>query len=193
LSKFVSIDELKLIKFKTLKNRITVKDKKVNIPQMDIYTSAFNIKASGVHSFDNHYNYKVKILLSDILMGKAKKRKKENEEFGVVEDDGLGKTTIPLSIVGYNNDYKISYDSKEALNVVKESLDKQKGEMKRIFHDEFGWYKNDSTLKKKDTKKRSLKVSWDDDNDIKENKATGSALKKKPKEDDQKIKVDWDK
>ena len=192
LSKFISMDELKTINFKTLKNRIAVKDNKVNIPQMDIYSSAFNIKVSGIHNFDNHYTYKVKILLSDILWGKAKRHKKENEEFGIVEDDGLGKTTIPLSIVGYNSDYKISYDTKEAFNMFKSTLSNQRIEIKQALNNEFGWYKNDSTLKhKNDSKKQHLRVSWDDDNSNSVTSPSNSTTKNKKDKKDDDIKVEW--
>ncbi len=191
LSKFISMDELKTISFKTLKNRITVKDNKVNIPQMDIYSSAFNIKASGIHSFDNHYNYKVKILLSDILWGKAKRHKKENEEFGIVEDDGLGKTTIPLSIKGFNTDFKISYDSKEAFDMFKTTLVNQRTEMKEALNNEFGWYKNDTTVKReKLAKKQQIRVSWDDDTTAVDNIPKPAVKKKKTKKDDD-VKVEW--
>jgi hypothetical protein len=192
LSRFISMDELKTINFKTLKNRISVKDNKVNIPQMDIYSSAFNIKASGVHSFDNHYTYKVKLLLSDILWGKAKKHKKENEEFGIVEDDGLGRTTIPLAIVGYNSDYKISYDTKEAFNMFKTTLSNQKGELKHALNKEFGWYDKDSTIKNNNvSKKQQIKVSWDDDISVQENNTSNATTKKKRVSKDDDIKVEW--
>ena len=164
LSDYISVKELENIKFSILKNRIYIKDRQVVIPQMDVVSSAFNITASGVHKFDNHYTYKLKILLSDILWGKAKKAKRENSEFGVVEDDGLGKTSIPLSIVGYKKDYKISYDTKQSLNIVKESLDKQKQDLKSVFNKEFGWFKKDSTLKKNNQKNNALKVQWDEEN-----------------------------
>jgi len=42
--------------------------------------SAFNITASGTHYFSNHYNYKVKVFLSEILWEKQKRPKRENEE-----------------------------------------------------------------------------------------------------------------
>lgn len=193
LSKFVSMNELKTIQFNTLKNRITVKDKKVTIPQMDIYTSAFNIKASGEHSFTNHYSYRVKILLSDILWGKAKKHKKENEEFGVVEDDGLGKTTIPLSIVGFDKDYKISYDSKEAFNMFKNKLDNQRNDMRQIFNKEYGWFKKDSSIRKNAlAKKQTPGVTWDDENSDPDSTFIKTNKKNKKVRNNEKLKVEWD-
>lgn len=198
LSRFISIDELKNIKFANLKNRIVIKDKQVIIPQMDVYTSAFNIKASGIHNFDNHYIYKVNVLLSDILWRKAKRQKKQNEEFGIIEDDGVGKTTLPLSIIGYNSDFKITYDTKQAMINSKQKLGLQKTELKSIFHDEFGWYKKDSTLKTKGNNKAktNIRVSWDDDNasttapELKE--PIKSKQDKTPTKKNEKINVEWD-
>ena len=191
LSRFIALKELENIKFSTLKNNIYIKDKQIVIPQMDVYSSAFNITASGVHLFDNHYNYKIKVLLSDILWGKAKHAKSENEEFGAVEDDGLGKTSIPLSITGFNSDYKITYDSKKAIEVVKQSFKNQKKELRSALNEEFGWFKNDSTIRKQqETKNRSrFKVEWDNE-DTKTTPKEKSGKDKK-KEDDQKQMIEW--
>jgi hypothetical protein len=194
LSKFIAVEELKNIKFSTLKNRIFIKDKQIVIPQMEVYSSAFDITASGVHLFDNHYNYRLKVLLSDILWGKAKRAKRENEEFGTIEDDGLGKTSIPISITGFNSDYKISYDSKKALDVVKESFKNQKKEIRSALNEEFGWFKNDTTFKKDkvEKKKTRFKVEWDDSNDKKEGTKNQKEVELKKGTDDLKPSVEWD-
>jgi len=55
LSKFIDVDELKQIKFSTLKNTITIRDEQIIIPQMDIESSALNLTASGVHYFNSEY------------------------------------------------------------------------------------------------------------------------------------------
>lgn len=189
LSKFIALDELSNIRFSTLKNRITIKDKQIIIPQMSVNSSAFDISASGLHLFDNHYNYRLKVLFSDILWGKARRAKRENEEFGVVEDDGLGKTSIPISITGYNSDYKITYDSRKAMDVMKESLGKQKKEMKSALHDEFGWFKKDTTLTKSKTEKKPAKfrVEWDEASDNKNDKK-----EEKKSSQQTRTQVEWD-
>ena len=160
---------------------------------MEVYSSAFNITASGDHLFDNHYNYKIKVLLSEILWGKARRAKQENEEFGTVEDDGLGRTSIPLSITGFNSEYKITYDSKKAFDVVKQSFKNQKKELKSVLNEEFGWFKKDSTLRKEqENKKRShFKVDWDDA-DSKPKVKEKSGKEKSTDGDDTKQKIDWD-
>jgi hypothetical protein len=191
LSRFISLDELKNIKFSTLKNTIYIKDQQVIIPQMDVNSTAFNISGSGTHTFDNHYQYKVKVLLSEILYGKAKKAKKENEEYGVVEDDGLGRTSIYLSIEGVGSNYKISYDSKSTITVVKESLAKQKRELKEIFHDEFGWFKKDTTLNKPKNDNK-IRVQWEDEDSETPTEGTSTKNIKKNTGSDNKVKVEWE-
>lgn len=181
LSSFISLSELKDIKFSTLRNQIFIRHQQIIIPNMDISSSAFNISGSGIHNFDNHYTYHINVLLSEVLARKAKQNKKENSEFGVVEDDGLGKTKIPLMIVGFNNDYKISYDTKGLKEIIKESVQGQKRELKSIFKEEFGFYKNDSTVTKAKPNSK-FKVEWD------EQPATTSPEKKAPEKTDKKKK-----
>jgi hypothetical protein len=83
LSRFISLSELKNIKFSTLENDIYIQDKVIYIPSMAIQSSAFNINASGTHDFNNHFDYHLKVLLSEVLASKARKKKKQNQEFGI--------------------------------------------------------------------------------------------------------------
>lgn len=169
LSDYIALTELKQIKFASLTNDILIKDRKVIIPHMEIKSSAFNIELSGEHNFDNAFDYKLKVLLSEVLSNKAKKAKKENEEFGQIEDDGLGRTSLFLSIKGTVDNYKISYDTKQVKEHIKENLKEEKDNLKTILKEEFGWFKNDSSLIKKEQKKEEIKkpkflIEWDEEN-----------------------------
>ncbi|HEX2936621.1 MAG TPA: AsmA-like C-terminal region-containing protein [Bacteroidales bacterium] len=195
LSRFISLDELKNVKFSTLHNTIYIKDKQIIIPQMDINSSAFNISGSGIHQFDNHYQYKIKVLLSEFLYGKAKRAKKENEEYGRIEDDGLGRTSIYLTVDGFGKDYKITYDSKKTMDIIKESFVKQKRELKEIFHEEFGWFKKDSTLKTPAKSKTSaVQVQFDDEPIEKDSRTVqpSTSSSKKKAEQKEKVEVEWE-
>ncbi|MFH2141758.1 MAG: AsmA-like C-terminal region-containing protein [Bacteroidota bacterium] len=171
LSRFIALEELMNIKFATLKNDIIIKDRKITIPQMVIKSSAFEIELTGEHTFDNEINYKIKVQLSDILANKAKKAKKENIEFGEVEDDGLGRTSIYLSVIGTVDDYTITYDTKNVIVHIKESLKEEKNNLKKILNEEFGLFKKDSAIikAKKEEElvdpKTDIKVYWDEDVD----------------------------
>jgi hypothetical protein len=166
LSKFISLNELMDVKFSQLKNTIEIRNRKIIIPQMDIASSAISISASGVHSFDNIVEYHLKLLLSDILAKKAKKARKDVEEFGVVQDDGLGRTSLFISMIGPVSDPVISYDSQGAREKVKNDLVKEKQSMKQLLKEEFGLFKKDTSTVKpaKDSKKQSkVMISFDED------------------------------
>lgn len=126
LSRYIKVSDLAHIKFETLQNKIEIKDQKITIPTMSIRSSAINIEASGTHTFDNVIEYRLRILLSELLGKKARQAKKENEEFGYIEDDGLGKTALYMKITGTVDNPDVSYDSKKVYeknkNAVKEDL-----------------------------------------------------------------------
>jgi hypothetical protein len=124
LSKYISVDELKHIKFKTLRNTITISDQTIRIPEMLINSSAFEITLSGIHSFDNNFDYRLRVALSDVLFNKAKRKKKEIDDYLVMEDN-VDETIIPISIIGNPDDFKVNFDSKKAFYMIKEKIQQQ--------------------------------------------------------------------
>ena len=83
---------------------------------MSINSSAFNITASGKHSFDNSFDYRLKILLSDVLFNRAKTRRREISEF-YVEENMKNQSTIPLVISGTPDNYDVQFDKQRAFNL----------------------------------------------------------------------------
>jgi hypothetical protein len=120
LSKYINVDELKNIKFKTLKNTIFISDRLVTIPEMAINSTAFNISASGQHSFDNVFDYRLKVLLSEVLFNKARHKKREMDDF-MVEESRADQTTIPLIIAGTPDKFDVRFDKKRAFNFTREN------------------------------------------------------------------------
>ncbi|PKP19687.1 MAG: hypothetical protein CVU05_10840, partial [Bacteroidetes bacterium HGW-Bacteroidetes-21] len=151
LSDYIAVSELRHIKFERLETDIAIKNRIIYIPNTEIKTSALNLEISGEHSFDNKINYRIKVLLSEILAGKARRQKKEIDEFGVIENDGKNRTKLLLLISGTTDDYKITYDTQGVKETIKESLIKEKETVKEIlkeeFHSIFG--KKDSTKSEK--------------------------------------------
>ncbi len=123
LSKYINVDELRVIHFKTLRNDIHIQDRTVTIPEMDIHSSAFNISAAGQQTFDNLFEYRINVLLSEVLFNKARKKKKEMDEF-LVEDDPKSQTTIPLIIAGTPDDFYVKFDRKRAFSLTKRNTEK---------------------------------------------------------------------
>jgi hypothetical protein len=135
---------------------------------MEVKSSAADLSVNGKHSFDNDYEYHVKILLSEILSRKRAKNKSNLTEFGVVEDDGLGRTSLLLKIIGKGEVAKVGYDVKAAGTEVKNNFKKEKQTLKTILNQEYGLYKNDSTANQKPAeKKQRFKITWDDGDTVK--------------------------
>ncbi len=183
LSRFIELKDLENIKFATLKNQIEVKNQVITIPKMEVKSNTINVTASGTHTFKNEINYRVKLSLNELLSKKAKSAKKENDEFGEVADDGLGRTNIFLLMTGTIDNPIIKYDSKSAIKNVQQDLKVEKQTLKTILKEEFGLFKKDSTLNNK-TPKDDTKfiIKWEEA-DKKEDK---KELKKpkKPEEED---------
>ena len=183
LSRFIELKDLENIRFSTLKNQIEIKNQVINIPKMEVKSNAINITASGTHTFNNEINYKIKLSLNELLAKKAKQAKKANDEFGEVADDGLGRTNIFLSMTGTVDHPVIKYDSKSAIQNVKQDLKVEKQTLKTILKDEFGMFKKDSTLNsKKPADNTKFIIKWDDA-DKKEEKKVLKAPKKPEEED----------
>jgi hypothetical protein len=168
LSSFIELSELENISFQQLDNDFFIRNNYLYIPQMEVKSSAADLSVNGKHSFDNDYEYHVKILLSQILSRKRHKNRSNITEFGVVEDDGLGRTSLLLKIVGKGEEAKVSYDMKAAGTQVKDNFKKEKQTLKTILNQEYGWYKNDSAVVKKPAEKKArFRISWDDGDTVK--------------------------
>ncbi|MDQ3046525.1 MAG: hypothetical protein M3R27_03185 [Bacteroidota bacterium] len=183
MSRFIELKDLEHIRFSTLKNQIEIRDQMVTIPKMEVKSNAINITASGTHTFSNDINYRVKLSLNELLSKKAKKAKKQNEEFGEVADDGLGRTNIFLLMTGNMEDPVIKYDTKSAIQNVKQDLKVEKQTLKTILKEEFGMFKKDSALKKENTPKDNTRftIQWDES----EKKEEKKELKKPKKEEEE--------
>jgi hypothetical protein len=152
LSRFIKLDELKAIKFKSLHNNIEIKNRVISMPKMEINSSAINLTMSGTHDFDNNVDYHFIVDLDEIRAKKAKAAKPQNTEFGVEEDDGGHRTRLFISMKGYIDNPEIKYDKKGAAESLKEDLKQEKQNLRTILSDEFGWFKKDKD-KKEDRKK----------------------------------------
>jgi hypothetical protein len=168
LSSFIALSELENISFEQLDNDFFIRNNYLYIPQMDVKSSAADLSVNGKHSFDNDYEYHVKILLSEILSKKRIKNRSNVTEFGVVEDDGLGRTSLLLKVIGKGEIAKVGYDMKAAGTEVTKDIKKERQTLKTILNQEYGWYKNDSALNTKEPEKKPrFRITWDDEDTVK--------------------------
>jgi len=191
LSRFIEVSELQHIYFSTLQNEIYIRNKTVIMPGMDINSSAFNISASGEHTFDNNFTYRVRLLLGEVLARKAHKAKQNDSQ--VIEPDDLHKMNMYLLIKGNMQNYKVSYDTRAALNNVKASLKKEKEALKTIFKEEFGGQTDSINQDNAGANKKgkpSYKVEFDEkpgkDTLLKKGNETKEKQKKQP------FQIEWD-
>jgi len=139
LSKYLKGSDLETIRFSNLTNTIEIRDRKIIIPVMDIRSSALDLTASGTHTFDNMVDYKLGLYLSQIL---GRKVKQMNTEFGTIEDDGLGRPRIYLSMKGPASDPKFTWDRKGTEQKISDEIRKERNTIRDLLKNEFGSSKN---------------------------------------------------
>ena len=156
LSKYISLDDLRNIKFASLSNVIEIKNKNILVSQMEIKNNALNVSLSGKQNFDNVLDYKLKLSLSELL---KKKRKPKDNEFGE-EDEKTGGLNLFVSISGPINNLKFSYDKIGVKNKIKQDIKIEKENIKEIFKKELGVDKSNE-LKQKEKKKDDEELEFE--------------------------------
>ncbi len=163
LSSFIELSELENISFEQLENDFFIRNNFLYIPQMDIKSSAADLEVNGKHSFDNDYEYHVKVLLSEILSRKLKKPKPNTTEFGAVKDDGLGRTSVLLKIEDKGDNVKVGYDIKAAGNEIRNDIKTERQTLKTILNEEYGWFKNDTVVPEKPAAgEPRFRITWEE-------------------------------
>jgi len=136
LSKFIEVEELEHIRFDNLNTSISIRNRKVTLNQTHIASSAITFDGSGIHDFDNKYDYRLQVGLSDILWKKARKKKKSINEFGYIVDAGSGRTTVPFIISGKGTNFDVKYDRNTSRTNFKVKVQQEKEVLKELFKSE---------------------------------------------------------
>lgn len=132
-------EKLLHIKFSSIENQITIKDRKIVIPKMLIKTSALDIELFGWHDFDNQIEYHFSFRFREL------KTQATDNEFGIIEDDGLG-LVIYLTMFGDLDDPDFALDGAERRKEFKQNLADEKQDIKSMLKSELGFFKNDTTV-----------------------------------------------
>lgn len=162
LSSYLDLDELKDISFSKMENDLFINNSTVSIPKMLINSSAINFTLYGTHDFDGDYSYHVRLLLSEVLSRKARDRNRDVSAFGQVQVDGTGKATIPLKIVGDENETDVGYDFGQAQDNIKTDIALEKQDLKGILNEEYGWYRSDTTKTRPAESKPRFTITWEE-------------------------------
>jgi len=160
LSDYVSLEELKNVKFATLENKIRIENEKIIIPEMDINSTALSVHISGTHTFENIMDYKIKLLLSDVLGNKAK-NKSQNIKLEDLHHDHGGKTTVQLNMRGHVDDPKISLDKIKLKEDIVSEIIKETTQIKEIIEDKI---LNKKIVKEEEIEEESgIEINWEDE------------------------------
>ncbi len=174
LSRFLRVDDLSRVTFSTLENQIRIRNRRILIPDMEIRSSALNLQLSGEHSFENEIDYRMQILLSELLSGKNRARRNPQEQYGDIIDDGLGRTTLFLRVTGNLNSPVFQYDTRGVRDKISEDLRQEVRNLRNVFRREFNFLSAKDTLtvplterqkemqRLKKQEKGKLIIEWDD-------------------------------
>jgi hypothetical protein len=127
---------------------------------MEIKSSALSLFISGTHSFNNDIDYQIKLLLSELISKKARKRDANLDKQLLVEDDGLGRTTLYLKMDGTVDDPNIYFDKIRIKEKIKTEIKKEKEAIKKIVKEDLLNQKTDSIKKQEKTE---VILEWDDE------------------------------
>lgn len=159
LAGFLDIEDLKHIRFSELKNLIEIRNRTIVIPEMDITSNTLDLTLNGVHTFSNKIDYHVSLLLSQLLSRKVKPD--TQQEFGVVEDDGLGRTRLYIAMTGTMDHPKFSYDRPALKDKLAKDLQKERQVLKAALQDEFNIHGEDVQKADKITRREQVKFIID--------------------------------
>lgn len=148
LGRFIRTGDLDNISFSTLENEIRIKNRQVSIPAMEISSSVLNLHLSGQHGFDNEIDYRIRMLLSELMTRTHRERRNPQEQYGEIIDDGLGRTTLFLRLSGNAQDPVFRYDQAAVREKLRDDIREERQSLRNILQDEFGFLsrkQNDTT------------------------------------------------
>jgi hypothetical protein len=144
LSRYIRVGDLNQVKFSTLENQIRIKNQVIIIPDMEINSNAINIKLSGEHTFENTIDYRLRVLLSDLLARRNRESRNPQEQYGDIIDDGLGRITLFLRVTGTIDDPVFRYDTQGVRDKLRDDFRQERQNLRQVLRTEFGLGRNDT-------------------------------------------------
>ncbi len=139
------------ISFDTLQNTLFIKKGTIIIPKMIIKSSVIAISLEAKHQFNNNIDYKFSFRFRDL------KTKKDESEFGIVEDDGTG-VNIFVRMFGNIENPTIVWDKMTRKEETKGNIVDAKKEAISMLKSELGLFKKDTTVNKYQPQKQEHEV-----------------------------------
>jgi len=161
LSDYVSLDDLKTVQFSTLENTIEIDNKVVTIPTMEIKSSALSVFISGSHTFEQEIDYRIKLLLSELMSTKFRKKNTQikKTEFGEIKENGKIFNTIYFKMTGNSENPNISFDGIRFREDVQKGITQEKETITTIIKEDILLTKE----QEKQEKGQDVIIEWDDE------------------------------
>ena len=161
LSDYVSLEDLKTVQFSTLENTIEIDNKVVTIPNMEIKSSALSVFISGSHTFEQEIDYRIKLLLSELMSTKFRKKNTQvkKTEFGEIKENGKIFNTIYFKMTGNSENPNISFDGIRFREDVKKGITQEKETITTIIKEDILLTKE----QEKQEKGQDIIIEWDDE------------------------------
>lgn len=179
LSKFLNLEEVESINFKTLENKINIENGIITIPSMSIFSNAVNFDLAGEHHFTGYFNYLVKVNLKEILTKKFLLKNKYNSHY---ESDNHNGLNLFFILTGNSDNYRFTLDKKSSFIGLKNGFKEEGPSFKSMIREEFKQLKKDKSqdsiglgiTNKVDSvnnknKKIPFKIEWDEIDSTKQN------------------------
>jgi hypothetical protein len=132
-SKYIRVDELQDIHFADLANTIKIGNRRIDIPQFEIKSSALNLMIDGYHFFNDSIDYHLKINLHKLLAQKFNRRR---EDIQYMEEDPYEGVNIYLTMAGYLNNPRIKYDKASQRKKIQNDFTNEKTVLKKLLNDQ---------------------------------------------------------
>ena len=161
LSDYVSLEDLKTVQFSTLENTIEIENKVVTIPTMEIKSSALSVFISGSHTFEQEIDYRIKLLLSELMSTKFRKKNTQvkKTEFGEVKENGKIFNTIYFKMTGNSENPNISFDGIRFREDVQKGITQEKETIMTIIKEDILLTKE----QEKQEKGQDVIIEWNDE------------------------------
>ncbi len=128
VAKYVRKEKLDHLRFSEISNHITIKNKVVTIPPMEVSSNVRTIKVQGTHTFDQRIYYDLVVPISN-----QDNKSDRDKRFGEVENNSQGNSNLFLTIIGTTDDYNVAINSTAVKHKIKADIKKEGKELKEIF------------------------------------------------------------
>lgn len=133
-SNYIKIQDLRDVRFTTMRNWLEVKERKIHIPQMFVQSNALNLELCGIHTFENKIDYSIRVNAGQVI---ANKFKKFNPKMLPQKKNRNGLIYLNYRIHGSVAKYNIKSDADFVKRRLRNTLTK-KNRIKRRLLVEFG-------------------------------------------------------